>query len=258
MCTLIALHRSVPGASLVVAANRDEFYGRPAEGPALRRTASGWIAAPLDVEAGGTWLGLNPAGVFAAVTNVAGGARDPERRSRGLMLVEALAATCAREAMEKAVNLPVAAYNPFNLLLADRHDLFALTYRDSARPVSPQTGPVVVGNSPLDEAPPPKLARLRRRLEEVARGPAPALLEGLGALCRDHEAGERGALDALCVHTPGYGTRSSALLWLGEAGLEDPTSALHFAQDAPCRSPYEDFTPLLGELASARGGSRGV
>ena len=45
MCTLIALHRTVPGASLVVAANRDEFYDRPAEGPALRSTPSGTATA---------------------------------------------------------------------------------------------------------------------------------------------------------------------------------------------------------------------
>ena len=36
MCTLIALHRCYPDASLVVAANRDEYLDRPAEGPALR------------------------------------------------------------------------------------------------------------------------------------------------------------------------------------------------------------------------------
>ena len=36
MCTLIALHRCVPGAPLVIAANRDEYLDRPAEPPALR------------------------------------------------------------------------------------------------------------------------------------------------------------------------------------------------------------------------------
>ena len=69
MCTLIALHRCVPGLPLVIAANRDEFFERPASGPALRDTATGPIIAPVDRRAGGTWLGLNPAGVFAAVTN---------------------------------------------------------------------------------------------------------------------------------------------------------------------------------------------
>ena len=69
MCTLIALHRCVTGASLVIAANRDEFLERPSEGPALRSTQYGVIAAPRDVKAGGTWLGLNGSGVFAGLTN---------------------------------------------------------------------------------------------------------------------------------------------------------------------------------------------
>ena len=70
MCTLIALHRCVPGSPLVVAANRDEFLARPAEGPALRMRENGPILAPLDVEAGGTWLGLNGRGVFVGLTNL--------------------------------------------------------------------------------------------------------------------------------------------------------------------------------------------
>ena len=80
MCTLIALFRCFDGAPLVVAANRDEFHDRPAEGPALRWTEAGAIVAPHDVRAGGTWLGLNAAGVFAAVTNRPCEAPDPERR----------------------------------------------------------------------------------------------------------------------------------------------------------------------------------
>ena len=40
MCTLVALHGVVPRTRLLVAANRDEFFDRPAEGPALRATAN--------------------------------------------------------------------------------------------------------------------------------------------------------------------------------------------------------------------------
>ena len=249
MCTLIALHRTVPGASLVVAANRDEFHDRPAEGPALRPTPTGWIAAPLDVEAGGTWLGLGRTGVFAAVTNLAGGDRDPERRSRGLLVVDALAATSAREAAEKVVNLPMGAYNPFNLFLADGVDAYAFTYQQALRRVEVPGGVFVIGNGPLDAPAPAKLAGLRAGVDRVAGGPADVVLDGLAELCRSHEPGERGALDSVCVHTPGYGTRSSALLRIGAEGLEDFDSVFRFAEGAPCESGYQEFTPLLRELA---------
>jgi uncharacterized protein with NRDE domain len=257
MCTLIALHRTVPGAWLVVAANRDEFYDRPAEGPTLRSTLSGRIAAPLDVEAGGTWLGVGRTGLFAAVTNVAGGERDPTRRSRGLLVVEALAATSAREAAEKVVNLPMGAYNPFNLFLADEVGAYAFTYQEVVRRVDPGGGVFVIGNGPLDAPVPTKLAELSNGVDRVAAGPADAVLDGLAELCRGHEPGGRGALDAVCVHTPGYGTRSSALLRLGVAGLEGSESVFHFAEGAPCQSGYEDFTPLLHELARSGRSGRG-
>ena len=69
MCTLIAIHRTVTGAPLVVAANRDEYLDRPAEGPSIHEKPGGPVLAPRDVRAGGTWLGINPMGVFAGVTN---------------------------------------------------------------------------------------------------------------------------------------------------------------------------------------------
>jgi uncharacterized protein with NRDE domain len=256
MCTLIALHRTVPGASLVVAANRDEFHDRPAESPALWTTPNGPIAAPRDLSAGGTWLGLNPRGVFVAVTNVACADPDPTRRSRGLLVLDTLAALGAREAAEKVQGLPLDAYNPFNLFVADARAAFAFTYRDAVRPVEVRDGVFVVGNAPLDAPAPPKLARLHERLRELSG--SEALLDELAGLCRSHEPGPRGALDALCVHAPGYGTRSSALLWLGEGGLADPHSVFRFADGAPCENEYVDHTPLLRDLDQGRAGAEGT
>ena len=93
MCTLIVLHRCFADAELLVAANRDEYLDRPAEPPALRRWNGRTVLAPRDVRAGGTWLGLNDAGVFAALTNRPNATPDPTRRSRGLLVVDALAAS---------------------------------------------------------------------------------------------------------------------------------------------------------------------
>ena len=104
MCTLIVLHGCLPEIPLAVGANRDEFYGRPAEGPALRNLEFSAIVAPLDIRAGGTWLGLNEHGLFAAVTNrpMQEQASDPQRRSRGLLVLDALRERSAIAAM--AVN----------------------------------------------------------------------------------------------------------------------------------------------------------
>jgi hypothetical protein len=243
MCTLIALHRCIPGIPLVVAANRDEFSDRPAEGPALRSTSFGVILAPLDLRAGGTWLGLNASGLFAAVTNRRGGDPDPERRSRGLLVVDVLSAASVDEAAERTKKLETGAYNPFNLFVADVHKAYAVTYDERPRHIDLEAGVHVIGNvDPTTET--AKTARLKRKAQRAAAGPAEATLDRLAEICRGHDGGGDPLQDA-CVHTGGYGTRSSALLWLAEAESE---SILRFADGPPCTREYRDFTPLLCEL----------
>jgi len=64
MCTL-SVRRD--GASLILTMNRDELRGRRDEIPPAIRTG-GWTG-PLDGEKGGTWTGINPAGVTACLLN---------------------------------------------------------------------------------------------------------------------------------------------------------------------------------------------
>ena len=82
MCTLIVLHRCFADAELLVAANRDEYLDRPAELPALRVWNGRTVLAPRDARAGGTWLGMNDAGLFAALTNRPTPRPDPRLRTR--------------------------------------------------------------------------------------------------------------------------------------------------------------------------------
>ena len=148
MCTLIVLHRCVPGKPLVVAANRDEFFARPAEGPAIRSLGNGRILAPLDLEAGGSWVGLSQRGVFAGLTNLRPvalaqtgtslGNREAKRlRSRGEVVMSALAARTAAEASETLwetlSRLEEGAYNPFQLCVADAKSAALLVYRETPR-----------------------------------------------------------------------------------------------------------------------------
>jgi len=256
MCTLIALHRCVPGAPLVVAANRDEYLDRPARPPALRQGPRGLVAAPLDERAGGTWLGLAPHGLFAGLTNRPCPTPDPGRRSRGLLVLDALGARSAEEAAARLEALPAGAYNPFNLLLADGRRAFALVYQDAPRLFELAPGAHVIGNADPDDRAVPKLADLLDRAEAAARGPVAQLLPALARVCRSHDAGE-GPLGAPCVHTEAYGTRSSTLLRLTEDQRDD---AWRYADGPPCTTRYRDVTPLLEALrrsASPRAGERG-
>lgn len=245
MCTLVVLHRAIPGVPLLVAANRDEFFARRSEGPALRRTPGGIaVVAPRDARGGGTWFGINSRGLFAALTNVAGEEPDPARRSRGLVVLDALEAATAGEAAAQAQSVTADQYNAFNLFVADAREAWGVTCRGVARSLRLDAGVHVVGNNALDAPPSAKVAGLRERARRLAGADLPGALEGLADLCRTHSDAD--PLASPCVHTESYGTRSSALLALADA---DGASVLRFAEGPPCQNDYGDFTPLLHELA---------
>ncbi len=243
MCTLIALHRCVPGANLVVAANRDEYLDRPAESPALRATPAGPVLAPLDRRAGGTWLGLRANGLFAALTNRPSPRPDPRRRSRGLLVLDALGHASAREAAAEAASIPTGMYNPFNLFVADAQEAFVVSFDEAPRLLPLRPGAHVIGNADPADRSAAKVARLQGRVEAAARSAPDELLDVLADVCRGHETEP---LAGACVHAGAYGTRSSTLLRLGSR-----PEVLRHASGPPCRAPYQDLSFLLPELVHA-------
>lgn len=253
MCTLILLHRCLDAAPLLVAANRDEFLDRPAAPPAVSDGVGVPIVAPLDLRAGGTWLGVNAGRVFAALTNRPTRRPDPTRRSRGLLVLDALAQGSASTAADRLAALPAGLYNPFNLVVADADQAFVLVYGDAPRLAPLDPGVHVIGNSDPLAPDAPKVARLRARAESAARGPAGGILDSLAQICRSHEGGGA-ALDDTCIHTSSYGTRSSTLLRIGATPRSD---ALHFADGPPCRTAYDDYTQLLEAAGRTTGASPG-
>ena len=90
MCLIVFAWKLIPQCPLVMAANRDEFFERPTQ------AASWWEDAPdiyagRDLQAGGTWLGTDKQGRFAALTNIRNGqAARTEARSRGELVANYL------------------------------------------------------------------------------------------------------------------------------------------------------------------------
>jgi uncharacterized protein with NRDE domain len=246
MCTLIVLHRCFSEASLVLAANRDEYLDRPAEKPALSQSGKRRVLAPRDLRAGGTWLGLNDAGVVAALTNRPCQTPDTSLRSRGLVVLEALGAASAAEAIEALTSSPERAYNPFNFFVSDGEGAFVATRQGRLRVTELEPGPHVIGNVDPDDRNAPKIAGLLARAERIAECGVDEALDGLAEVCRSHEGnGARGPLDDTCIHVDGYGTRSSTLIRLGP---DASRNEFRHAEGAPCQTEYEDLTPFLFEL----------
>jgi len=118
MCTLVLLQR--PSELLAISGNRNELLSRPARGPMVEKG----ILAPRDELAHGSWLGLNRHGLFVCVTNRRGAMIDPSRKSRGLLVLEALQARSARGLHDALLELRGDRHNGFHLVYADLRDAF--------------------------------------------------------------------------------------------------------------------------------------
>jgi hypothetical protein len=175
------------------------------------------------------------------------------------LVIAALRWTTADEAVEKLEiehieSLEVGAYNPFNLLVADGHSCSLITYEGEARRFDLGHGVHVIGNADPAAPPTPKLAALERAAERAAEVEADRVLDALAEICRSH-GGNGGTLDDACVHAGNYGTLSSTLLRLGDTQHD---SVFRYADGAPCRTEYRDFSPLLGDLRRESGYAEGA
>lgn len=218
---LIAFHWQPGGPTpLLVAANRDEFYARPTAPMAWWEDRR--ILAGRDLEAGGTWLGLTPAGRFAALTNH----RDPKASrtgtpSRGQLPVRFLECESSAAAFLDELGAEAGVFNPFNLLLYDGRNLLGYESRQDRR-VAFSPGIHAVSNGAFDE-PWPKVRVLKAGLAagQVDDEALLALLAEARAYGDDQlpQTGvalewER-ALSPAFIRTPTYGTRASTILRLG-------------------------------------------
>lgn len=219
MCLIVVGWRVHPDYPLVVAANRDEFYARPTA--ALAR----WPDAPqviggLDLEAGGTWLGVTEKGRFAAVTNV----REPGM-AKGLLSRGALTRnflTSEFSASEYASQIDYAQYSGFNLLLSDGESLVYCSNRDG-QPRALVPGLYGLSNHLLD-SPWPKLLQAREHFAEALPNlPDKSAFFDLLAdqsIVDDGNLPSTGVpiewerlLSAVFVKSESYGTRASTVAW---------------------------------------------
>jgi uncharacterized protein with NRDE domain len=247
MCTAIILNHAHPDYPVIIAANRDEGYARPTGLPAR---IDDLRVSGVDQRAGGTWFGATDGGFMCGITNQRTfRPGDPALRSRGELVIGALRLGDVAKVSAWLARLDGRDYNPFNLLFGDASRLRVAYAHERAGIVVEDVPPGVhiLPNDVLDSPAFPKVARARTLLGEPRRWPA--LEDQLRAVLADHD---RPPLDvevppglreiaegagALCVHTPGYGTRSSTLIAL-EAGR---TAEYWFLSGTPC---VQHFMPL--------------
>lgn len=124
MCILFFAIDSHPKYPLVICANRDEFHHRATQ-PAHIWPNTPNIIAGKDLQAGGTWLGVNQAGQFAGITNLRTKAQDEGVRSRGELVINALTTPMTPQWLATHAHN----YNPFNLVFEHQQRLHFFSSR---------------------------------------------------------------------------------------------------------------------------------
>ncbi len=263
MCLLVFAWKSEPGFALVAAANRDERLDRPAESLCVLREHDPRILGGRDELAGGTWLAVNEYGVVAGLTNrPSPGGRDPSKRSRGELPLVAASRTSAADGVDALLHeVGPGQYNPAWMLIGDRESLHYVEIPADEAPRTRllQPGLHILENVGYGEAS-PKVDRIRSLLDGAGSGDPP-LWDVLPSVLADHtipmlEGEQDPARDlddaptpqpqgevvvrpletrASCVHTDGYGTRSSMLVRL-PPGRVPPE--LLVADGPPCKTDF--------------------
>jgi uncharacterized protein with NRDE domain len=254
MCTVVILRRPGHPWPLILGANRDEMRDRPWAPPARHWPDRPDVVAGLDRLAGGSWLGLNDSGVVATILNRTGSlGPDPQRRSRGELVLEALDHADAGEAAEALSHLDAESYRSFNMLIADDRDAWWLRSLGSGRVEAFEVplGVSMLTSQDLNDPRAPRIKGYRPRFE-AAPAPDPesdewfaweALMAGR---LFDTDAGPRGAM-AIDTDT-GFGTVSSSLIALPDRSGGTARPIWRFVAGMPGKSPYGQLD--LGTVAS--------
>jgi len=174
-----------PTYRLIIAANRDEFYGRPTA-PAQFWDDEPGILAGRDLLKRGTWMGVTTTGRFAALTNVRNPQEDASgKRSRGELVAEFLKGDASPERyMERAAKTRDD-YPGYNLIVGDRDELY---YYSNAGDAPKRLEPGVYGvSNHLLNTPWPKVKRGREGLADILKGNDEQLSARLFELLRQAE-----------------------------------------------------------------------
>lgn len=220
MCLIVFSWKLSAAYPFLLAANRDEFYDRPAL-PAYFRSA-GWLGGQ-DLAAGGTWMGMHRNGRFAALTNYRSPAEfRPAAASRGSIVADFLAQDTAPELFMEQLSSQKGQYNGFNLLAGTADELW---YFSSVSGQMGQLSPGLYGlSNHLLDTPWPKVVQAKNGLQNLMSEnnlTKQSLLDLMQSreMAADEDLPATGvpyewekALSAICIATEKYGTRCSTAL----------------------------------------------
>jgi len=222
MCLILFAHQYHPKYKLIVAANRDEFYARETQ-PASFWEDKPQVLAGRDIEAGGTWLGVNKIGEVSMLTNF----RDlqninPTAPSRGQLVSDFLVNNLQASDYLKKVASSGKEYNGFNLICGTQDELFYYgNYQEGVHRI--EAGIHGLSNALLN-TPWPKVIKGRNKFQQAIEKKVPLVEDLFDTLYDDIKAPKEKLPDTgvgfekehmlspMFIKSENYGSRCSTVL----------------------------------------------
>jgi len=223
MCLLLIANNIHPNYKLIVAANRDEFYNRPAQKAAFWKDQPDLLAGK-DFEAGGTWLGVTQSGKFSAITNY----RDFNRKikqnapTRGNLTADFLLGNDNPEKYSEMLQEKHTEYNGYNLVYGSINELYYYS-NETNLVVKLEPGLYGLSNALLN-SPWPKVTESKKYVSELISS-GDVSKEKLFKILADKTTADddqlpdtgigperEKALSSNFIETPQYGTRCSTVI----------------------------------------------
>lgn len=228
MCLIVFAYKYHPEYPFILAGNRDEFHQRPTEKLHIW-DGNPKILAGKDLEAGGTWLGINQHGKFAALTNHRDLSNIKENApSRGFIVTDILKSDLSTSDQLSDMSPNFSEYNGFNLIAGALDDLYYVSnHGNSLQKIKP--GLYGISNASLN-TPWPKTNNALESFSNALNDEQPDEREIFDMLCDTNRYPQsmlpdtglspelEQAVSSIFILTDDYGTRSSALLTLDKTG----------------------------------------
>jgi hypothetical protein len=240
MCTVVVLSRPGHAWPVLLAANRDEMVHRAWDPPDAHWPQLPGVVGGRDRSGGGTWMGMNAAGMVAAVLNRPGSLGPaPGKRSRGALPLMALAHESATQAAAALAGIPPGEFRSFNMLLADANAVYFLRGLDgrSPEPLALPAGLHMITAHDPNDLTSPRTARHLSRFRAAAvpdpqagdwQGWVRVLSDRTGPVGSEINVPERGGFATVCaslVALPAqgrsHGRPQGRPVWLFAAGAPD-------------------------------------
>jgi uncharacterized protein with NRDE domain len=218
---------------------------RPWDPPARHWDDRPDIIAGRDRLAGGSWLGRNDHGVFAAILNREGSlGPSADKRSRGELVLEALDHADADSAAEALGQIDAHAYRSFNLVVGDNTNAFHIANRAQTEKIAVEEVPEGLSMLTSQEINDRRNTRIDAFLSRFEAADIPDPCSADWSAWRNLLADDtcNPAIDpssSMCVTSDwGFGTVSSTLLAMPQPGAKNPAGIYLFAAGRPDRTEY--------------------